>query len=108
MKSAAKFSLILVTVPDLKAARRLAKGALKEKLVACANLIPKIESHYWWQGKIQRSAEILCVFKMTKTNLAAFEKFVLVNHPYDTPEILAVKITSGTERYLHWLSASIS
>ena len=55
MKSTHAHALILVTAPDLKTARALAKAALTARLIACANLVPKIESHYWWQGKIQRT-----------------------------------------------------
>jgi periplasmic divalent cation tolerance protein len=107
VKPAARFSIVLVTAPDLKTARGLARGALKDKLVACANLVPKIESHYWWQGKIERGAEVLCVFKTPRTKLSAFEKFVLANHPYDTPEIVTLPLASGTERYLNWIAASV-
>ena len=53
MKPAAKFAIVLVTAPDLKTARALAKAALSARLIACANLVPKIESHYRWQGKIE-------------------------------------------------------
>ena len=49
MKDAAKFSLVLVTAPDLRTARRLARAALTARLTACANLLPQIESHYWWR-----------------------------------------------------------
>ena len=107
MKSAAKFSIVLVTAPDLKTARKLARGALKSKLVACANLVPKIESHYWWQGKIESSAEVLCVFKTASVKLPAFEKFILTNHPYDTPEIVSISLSSGTQRYLTWLAEGV-
>ena len=63
MKSADRFALVLVTAPDLKAARRLAQAALKSRLAACANLIPRIESHYWWQGKLERG---LCSLKLRR------------------------------------------
>ncbi|MGA2870732.1 MAG: divalent-cation tolerance protein CutA, partial [Verrucomicrobiota bacterium] len=63
MKSAAHYAIVLVTAPDLKTARRLAKTALQARLIACANLVPKIESHYWWRGKIESSPEILLVLK---------------------------------------------
>jgi len=106
VKSAAKFSIVLVTAPDLKTARKLAQGALKERLVACANLVPRIESHYWWQGRIETSAEVLCIFKTPRAKLRALESFVLAHHPYDTPEILSLPIEGGTVRYLDWLAAS--
>ena len=107
VKPAAKFTIILVTAPNAQTARRLAQGALRARLVACANLIPKIESYYWWQGKIEKGAEVLCVFKTTKTKLSALEKFLLANHPYDTPEILALPISTGTRRYLTWIETSV-
>ncbi len=106
MKSAAKFAVVFVTAPDVKTARRLARLALKDKLVACANLIPKIESHYWWQGRIEQGAEVLMVFKTVRNRLAALEKLILSKHPYDTPEIVTLPLKLGTKRYLKWLAAS--
>jgi periplasmic divalent cation tolerance protein len=104
MKPAAKFAIVLVTAPDLKTARTLAKTALTAKLIACANLIPKIESHYWWQGKIASGAEVLLVLKTQKSKLAALEKLVLARHPYDTPEFLVLPVGTGAKKYLAWLS----
>ena len=107
MKSAVRRAVVLVTAPDLKTARTLSKAALEARLVACANLIPKIESHYWWQGKIESSAEVLIIFKTTRAKLKALEKLVIGKHPYDTPEFIVLPITSGNRRYLDWLSASV-
>ena len=103
MKSARKFAVILVTAPDLKTARALAKSALNAKLIACANLVPKIESHYRWQGKIESAAEVLLIFKTTKSKLAALEKLILARHPYDTPEFLVLPPAAGAEKYLAWI-----
>jgi periplasmic divalent cation tolerance protein len=106
MKSAAKFAIVFVTAPGLKTARSLAKAALQKKLVACANLIPKIESHYWWQGKIESGAEVLLILKTTSAKLAALEKFILAKHPYDTPEFLVLPLSAGSKKYLAWLAAN--
>ena len=106
MKSAAKFSLVLVTAPDLKTARALATAALQARLIACANLIPKIESHYWWQGRVESSAEVLLILKTLTVKLAALEKLVVAQHPYDTPEFLALPLSAGSRKYLDWLAAS--
>jgi periplasmic divalent cation tolerance protein len=105
MKPAAKFAIVLVTAPDLKTARALATTALTAKLIACANLIPKIESHYWWQGKIESSAEVLLVLKTQKSKLAALEKLILAGHPYDTPEFLVLPVSAGAKKYLDWLAS---
>lgn len=107
MKSASRFAVVLVTTPDLQTARALARAALAARLIACANLVPRIESHYWWQGKIERGAEVLLVMKTTRARLAALEKLVLAKHPYDTPEFLALPLKSGAARYLDWLAASV-
>jgi len=106
MKAASKFTIVLVTAPDLKTARALAKAALSARLIACANLVPKIESHYWWQGKIESGTEVLLVLKTTKARLAALEKLILARHPYDTPEFLVLSPSAGSKKYLDWLAAS--
>src|SRR2546430_11722363 len=103
MKSGKDFLIVLVTAPNLQTARRLAKAALQARLIACANLVPKIESHYWWQGKMDTSAEVLILLKTTRSRLAALEKLILACHPYDTPEFLVFAVSRGTRRYLDWL-----
>ena len=107
MKSAHPFNIVLITAPNLKTARTLARAALEARLVACANLVPAMESHYWWKGKLERSNEILIVFKTTKKRLATLEKLILAEHPYDTPEIIALPIASGTKRYLRWIETEV-
>ena len=107
MKSAAKFYIVLVTAPDLKIARQLAKAALRARLVACVNLVPRVESHYWWRGKMESGAEILLVFKTQKKHLAALEKLILAKHPYETPEFLVVSLAAGNASYLKWIEESV-
>ena len=100
-------SIALVTAPDLKVARRLATVALEARLIACANIVPKIESHYWWAGKIEHGAEVLLILKTTKKHLAALEKLMLAEHPYDTPEFISFAINEGNRRYLNWVTESV-
>jgi periplasmic divalent cation tolerance protein len=107
VKPAAKFAIVLVTAPDLKTARALAKSALQAKLIACANLVPKIESHYRWQGTIESSSEVLLLLKTSKTKLPALEKFILAAHPYETPEFLVLPPSAGGKKYLDWLGTSL-
>lgn len=107
MKQAADLGLVLVTVPDAKIGRLLARKALEAKLVACANLVPAVESHYWWEGKIDRSRELLIIFKTDRANLARLEALVVENHPYDTPEFIYVPVGAATEKYLHWWQSAL-
>ena len=107
MKSTSKFAVTLVTAPDLKTARKLAKAALEAKLIACANLIPKIESHYRWQGKLERNAEVLMILKTSNHRLSALEKLIVAQHPYDTPEFVVLPLNRGNKRYLDWRKNSV-
>lgn len=99
--------MALVTAPDRPTARKLARVALEARLAACANLVPGIESHYWWQGRLERSGEVLVLFKTTRRKVPALEKVILAAHPYDTPEFVVLDLTSGSRRYLAWIGASV-
>ena len=103
---ARKFQVVFVTAPDMKTARRLAQAALKARLIACANIVPKIESHYWWKGQIERGTEVLLILKTTAKHLDGLEKLVIARHPYDTPEFIVLTLSGGNRRYLNWLEAS--
>jgi len=98
--------VVLVTASDLKVARMLAKKALEARLIACANLVPAIESHYWWKGKVERSKEVLLVLKSTKARVKELEWLILKLHPYDTVEFVVLKPTKVTEKYLRWAQDS--
>ena len=102
-----KFLLALVTVPDLKTAHKLVRMAFEERLIACANLIPKVESHYQWKGKLERGTEVLMVLKTTDGKISALEKLVVTNHPYDTPEFIVLPVSRGNKRYLDWWEKSV-
>jgi periplasmic divalent cation tolerance protein len=104
MKPASQFAVVLVTAPNLKTGRMLARAALQAHLIACANLVPKVESHYWWRGKIEAQAEVLLVLKTHKAKLPALEKLVLARHPYETPEFLVLPLSAGNQQYLDWLA----
>jgi periplasmic divalent cation tolerance protein len=103
VKTTAQFRLVLATAPDLKTARRLARAALRDRLAACANLVPGLESHYWWQGKIESSREVLLLFKTRAHLLRKLERLLLAEHPYDTPEFVVLQLTAGAEKYFAWL-----
>jgi periplasmic divalent cation tolerance protein len=108
MKAAPSFSIILVTAPSLAVARKLARAALQQRLIACANIVPRIESHYWWKGSMETDTEVLVVMKSRKPLLPRLEALITELHPYDTPEFLVLPPSAGSQRYLEWLRAETS
>jgi len=103
MKTAQRIALVLVTAPDLRTARALARAAVEAHLAACVNLLPGIESHYTWKGQLERAQEVLLVMKTARSRLAELERFLTERHPYDTPEVLALSPLAANMKYLRWV-----
>ena len=97
------FAVVMVTAPDMDLARRLAKAGLEAKLAACANIVPAIESHYWWEGKLESSNEALLIFKTRQEMLPKLERIVRDVHSYATPEFVALPLIAGSRKYLAWI-----
>lgn len=102
-KAAETFTVVLVTAPDMQVARKIARAALKARLIACANLVPRLESHYRWQGKIESANEVLMILKTRTARLDELERVVLANHSYETPEFIALPASRINRRYAQWL-----
>ena len=92
----------MVTVSSPEEGRRLAQGILEKRLAACVNLVPNIESHYWWQGKLEKSEEILLLIKSSTEQFDALKAFVQLNHSYDCPEVVALEPREITPTYRQW------
>jgi periplasmic divalent cation tolerance protein len=107
MQAATEHACAIVTAPNITIARKIASAVLSARLAACANLVPKIESHYWWQGQLESSSEVLLFFKTLVAKLPELEACVLKNHTYQTPEFVVVKIDAGNENYLQWINESM-
>ena len=100
--------LVFSTFPDVETARRIARELVTETFAACANVIPKIESIYRWEGKIEQGDETLVLFKTTAARFAAFEEKLKSLHPYDVPEIICTPIAGGWAPYLDWVRQSVN
>jgi periplasmic divalent cation tolerance protein len=99
--------IVLVTAPDEAVAKKLARDILDKKLAACVNVVPGLHSMFWWQEKVDEQAEVLLIIKTLQDKLAALIVAVKQEHPYDTPEIIALPIIGGSEDYLQWLQDSV-
>jgi len=83
-------------------AERLARGAVEASLASCAQIDGPIESHYRWEGRLERSREFRLAFKLLPENADALEAWVLAHHPYQTPEWIVVRTEHVSEKYLSW------
>ncbi|CAN6311324.1 unnamed protein product [Urochloa humidicola] len=98
--------VVYVTVPNKEAGKKLAGSIISEKLAACVNIVPGVESVYWWEGKVQSDAEELLIIKTRESLLDALTEHVKANHEYDVPEVIALPIKGGNLKYLEWLKNS--
>lgn len=94
--------IVLVTAGSLDEARAIAKGVLEAKLAMCANIIPGVESHYWWQGKLETAPEFLLLIKSTREQFDALSILVKQLHSYDCPEIVALSPEAVEANFLKW------
>lgn len=85
-------------------ARLVAHRLVEERYAACCNLVPHVESIYWWEGKVTTDCEVLLIFKTPKESVPELMRRLLELHPYETPEILAFDVSSGLEAYLAWVA----
>lgn len=95
--------VVLMTAPDPESAQSLARTMVGERLAACVNLLPGVQSTYRWEGKVETNDEILLLVKTTRIRLDALIQRVQELHPYDLPEVLALPVTGGLEEYLKWV-----
>ena len=98
--------VVLITAPNREEAIRLADMIVGAHLAACVQILPEMESVYRWQGRIERQPEILLIAKTTLGRFEELEREVRALHSYETPEIVALPIIAGSERYLNWLQES--
>jgi periplasmic divalent cation tolerance protein len=99
---------IFVTHPELNAAKKFVSTLVEEKLVACGNIVPGLTSIYRWQGAVETAAECLIVLKTAEDLLPKLEHRIKELHPYDVPEIVAVRTDRVNEAYAQWVGESVT
>jgi periplasmic divalent cation tolerance protein len=96
--------VVFMTAANGEEATRLADMLVGAHLAACVQILPEMESVYRWQGKIERQSEVLLLAKTTRAKFDDLESEVRALHSYDTPEIIAVPVITGSAPYLDWLN----
>jgi len=98
--------IVLSTAGSEDEARSLARHLVEHQLAACVNIIPRIESIYRWQGKVESSQEWLLLIKTTAERFPAVRDAIRELHSYELPECVALTIEDGSPDYLQWLADS--
>jgi periplasmic divalent cation tolerance protein len=99
--------IVLTTVPNEQEASELAGKIVGERLAACVQILPKMRSVYVWEGSVQREEEHLLLIKTLEERYAELEAFIVENHSYETPEIVAVPAGSVFGAYLNWVREEV-
>jgi periplasmic divalent cation tolerance protein len=99
--------LVLSTAGSEEEARKIANALVEQKLAACVNIIPQIESIYRWQGKVESSREWLLLIKTSAEKFGAVRDAIRELHSYDLPECMALAIDDGSSAYLGWIEDSL-
>ena len=98
--------LVITNLPDVESARALATQLVEQRLAACVNILAPCHSLYRWEGKLEEAEEVPLLIKTSAARYAALEEAIRAYHPYELPEIVAVRIEKGLPDYLAWVAAS--
>lgn len=102
------YSLIYITTSEISESKKIARILLEEKLVACTNIIPQINSLYLWKGEIEEDNESILIAKTRSDKVNQVIKRVEEIHSYETPCILELEVKKGSEGYLKWMEDELN
>jgi periplasmic divalent cation tolerance protein len=97
--------LVYTTYPSIVEAERAGRSIVEQRLAACVNILPGMVSHYWWQGTVERSEEVVMIIKTRASLAERVSAAVKANHSYATPAILVLSVEQVDAAYLGWLMA---
>ena len=100
--------VVLSTCGSPEEADRLARSLVEQHLAACVNVIPGINSHYWWQGRLEIAQECLLLIKSSRESFDQLRNAVEQAHSYDIPEVIALPVVDGALNYLNWIDVNLA
>ena len=100
--------IILITANDAEEAQNIAELLLEQRLAACVNIVPDINSSFWWEGKLDKASESLLIIKTQAKKLPEIIQSVKTVHSNTIPEIIALPIIGGNQDYLDWIDNEVS
>lgn len=99
--------IVFTTVPTREEAESIAEKMIELRLAACVQILPKMTSVYRWEGNVQKDNEHLLLIKTLFEKYDKLETFILANHSYEVPEIVAIESSKVTDGYAKWLGGSL-
>ena len=108
MSDASDALIVLTTLEKQEDGERLAGLLVEGELAACVQILSPMTSIYRWQGAVERASEVLLLIKTTRAAYQRLETVIKENHPYQTPEIIALPVEAGLGDYLSWLAAAVT
>ena len=94
--------IVYLTIPRDEA-EKMALALVERRLAACVNVVPRIESYFWWDDAVQTDQEALLIVKTTESKFRKLTEYVVENHPYELPEIIAVPLAAASPDYVAWV-----
>lgn len=101
------FLVVFCTCADEQDALRIARTLVERRLAACVNVLPRGESVYRWEGEVQVESECLLLIKTTEERFNRLRDSITELHSYEVPEILAIPVWGGSDKYLAWIQGSV-
>lgn len=101
-------AVVYTTIDNVPDARKIANVLVEEQLVACVNIIPKVESVYRWKGKIETDEELVLICKTVDAKVKKTIQRIKQIHSYDLPDIIVLPIIGGLKEYLNYISNETS
>ena len=99
--------IVLSTAGSEEEARKIAHHLVEQRLAACVNIVPRIESIYRWEGKVESNREYLLLIKTSSTMFPEVRDAILELHSYELPECVAIAVEDGSSEYLQWVQESL-
>ncbi|RMG05302.1 MAG: divalent-cation tolerance protein CutA [Acidobacteria bacterium] len=97
-----KMLVVFTTVPNKEEGETLARKIVEQRLGACVQVLPQMTSFYFWQGEIQKDSEHLILIKTLPEKYKDLQDFIIKNHSYSVPEIIALSVQDAFQGYLEW------
>ncbi len=96
---------VYTTYPSAVEAEKAGRSMVHQRLAACANIVPGMVSHYWWDDTVTRAEETVVLFKTRASLTSAISDAIKASHPYTTPGIVVIALESVEANYLKWMMA---